>query len=107
MKTENYLKRHYPNNWQEILNSFSEYQIENFIKRYKYKVGRITQAKGDNQIGDLVIYKYTKEIIEENENSYEYPNEGGWTGQFEYRYHFGKPSDMIGNTSYVKIFEEP
>lgn len=100
-----WLKRKYPIEHQELLENFKPETLEEFLKKWKYKIGRLKKDEGENKAGDLVIYHHTKEILDDYENGYEYGYTGGWTGGFEYYYHFAKPSGWIHNSSYVKIFD--
>ena len=105
MKFKNWLKRKYPNHYVKLQDgNFNN--LEDYLKRMKYKVGILTKDNGENKAGDLCLFKRHKEIIGENENGYEYPNEGGWTGSFEYTFQYQKPSDHWCTTSYVLNCEE-
>lgn len=104
MHLDNYIKRKYPKHYEAILAAFDHLDLSIFLKEYKYRIGTLKADNGDNKAGDFVMYKRCKEIIGENENGYEYPNEGGWTGQFEYRYKFAKPSDLYQHVSYRELF---
>lgn len=100
MKFENWIKRKYPNHYQQLQGG-TFHDLENYLKCRRYKVGILTKEHGENKVGDLCLYKRHKEIIGENENGYEYPNEGGWTGGFEYGLYYQKPSGNLCDTSYV------
>jgi len=104
MKIENYIKRKYPNHYEAISNTFAHLDLSIYLRENKYRIGTLKADNGENRAGDFVMYKRCKEIIGENENGYEYPNEGGWTGQFEYRYIYAKPSDTYQHVSYRELF---
>lgn len=105
MKFENWIKRKYLNHYKQLLGgNFNN--LEWYLKTLKYKVGILTKNIGENKAGYLCLYKKHKEYIEENENGYEYPNEGGWTGNFEYRFYYQKPCDYWCTSSYVLNCEE-
>lgn len=105
MKLENWLKRKYPKHHKKLEEIFPEYHLE-LLKQMKYKVGFLLEDNGENKKGDYVIFKRTKEMIPENENGYEYPSPGGWSGAFEYNYVFPKPGEQYSNCSYLKLVEE-
>lgn len=105
MEFNKWLKRKYPNEYQELLDNYEREYLENYLKKFKYKIGRLKKDEGENSKGSLVIYHHTKEILDGLENGYEYRTQGGWTGSFEYYYYFSKPSGWHHNSSYVKIFE--
>lgn len=105
MKFKNWIERKYPNHYKQLQEG-NFHDLENYLKRMRYKVGILTEDNGKNKVGDLCLYKRHKEIIGENENGYEYPNEGGWTGAFEYVFYYQKPADHWCTTSYVLNCEE-
>lgn len=103
MEFNKWLKRKYPRQFKKLVDNYRTDRLELYLKKLKYNVGVLKEDNGENKKGDLVIFKRIKEYIEENQNGYEYPNEGGWTGQFEYTYIFAKHSGMIHNSSYVNL----
>ena len=105
MKLQNWLERKFPLIHDKLTKAYPEYQLQ-YLKTHKYNVGILKEDNGLNKKGDLVIYKRHKEILEENENGYEYPSPGGWTGGFEYYYHFAKHSNLHGNRCYTKLVED-
>jgi len=103
MDLNKWLKRKYPAHYDSIKALFSDETVEHYLKNLKYDLGILLKNNGKNKAGYLVIYNRRKEMIEENQNGYEYPNEGGWTGQFEYFYVFPKHHDMLYPFSYILL----
>ena len=61
----------------------------------------------ENKTTDELCDIITKEIgVPIPTYSYEYPQEGGWTGGFEYTFNYQKPGDHWCTTSYVLNCEE-
>jgi len=107
MKLHNFLKRKYPQEYQNLIIEFDEHYL-NLLKNKSYKVGRLKEDNGENKKGDLVIYCHTKEIEEIQDEYGGYSNGGGscWTGGFEYYYYFSKPHGMHHPSSYIKIVDD-
>jgi len=104
MELEKWLRRKYPKHHKELLKSYRWMDL-NYLKLAKYKVGILIKDNGENKKGDLVIFKLCKEYIENQDAYGGYAQMSGstWSGSFEYNYIFAKPSDMIHNTSYIKL----
>lgn len=81
-----------------------EKRLEEYLRQFRYKVGILTEKKGKNKIGDLVLWKRHKEYGEYWNGLYDVPC--GWTGQFEIHYYFSKDSGMIYDTEYSLICKE-
>lgn len=105
MNLHKWLKRKYTNHSYWLISNYDKNRLE-YLKWRKCDVGILKEDNGKNKKGDLVIFKRCKEMIEENENGYEYPNKGGWTGGFEYYYYFAKESGMLYNRCYTKLVED-
>ncbi len=104
MDLNKWLKRKYPEASDWIVKNYETRQIQ-YLKENRCSIGVLKEDNGENKKGDYVIYHHTKEMIPENENGYEYPNDGGWSGSFIYYYYFAKPSNMIHNSCYLKLIE--
>jgi hypothetical protein len=105
MNLHKWIERKYPNHYKELIEKFAENQLE-YLKIFKFKVGILTKKNGKNKVGDLVLFKRSKEYIDEHENGYEYPCSGGWTGSFQYSYIYQKTTDSYSTTTFYPNCEE-
>lgn len=105
MELNKWLKRKFPNQSDWLIENYRESEIQ-YLKDQKYNIGILKEDNSENKKGDFVIFKRHKEMIPENENGYEYPNKGGWSGGFEYYYHFAKKYNSYTNRGYVKLVDD-
>lgn len=88
MKTDKWIKRKFPMQYVDILFRFKKYILDN-VKENNMRLGRLPHDLGENKKGDLAFYKRIKEFAEEDSSDGRCLH-GGWTGDFEYIYHFQK-----------------
>lgn len=111
MDIRKWYKRKFPKYYEEIFNNYKISDLEEFkrfiVLGYKYKLGRCKENIGKNKKGTLCFYHRTKEIVPEDLNGYEYPSNGGWSGEFEYcvYFPFSTMDSFFLNPSYYLLLD--
>jgi len=96
MNTIKYIKRKYPNDSEDILKDFNTDEVDFYVKKRKYRIGKLSEQINDVEIypkGTICLYKGLKD----------YDEDGYWVGTWRKHIIIKCHKNNITESGYISL----